>query len=1852
MHGRPLNITWTRLRTTANASDIKIHLQDSVDWDVGGKIVLASTSYSQRENEEKEIESIEQGPHGTILTLTTPLEYEHISVEQTIAGRRIETRGEVGYLTRNIVVRGNRNTEWDMQVPDCPEEFRPGQFQIQTCFQGRFGSEVVGDQFGSQIMIHAAEQNKGHVQARFEYIEVTHAGQAFRLGRYPIHYHLNGNVSGSYVRGCGIHHTFNRAVTLHAVDYLLVEKNVAFNILGHAYFLEDGIEEYNIIQDNLGVFVRASSSLLNVDITPATFWVVNPNNILRRNAAAGGTHFGFWYRLPEHPTGPSFTRFVCPRKLPVLQFENNTAHSFGWYGLWVFREYYPTATGSCNDNTPGPAHFDRFFAWRNDRGVEFSDVGSLQLRDSVLVDNVLAGVEITAVESVWDEVDGPLVSDTLIVGNSEISAKDFCTDSGLVTPKSYYLTVSGVTFANFDRSSCVPITACSHCKVNQGGFETRYQRISYINAGDRITRWKWPHEQIHRDLDGSLTNSSSPKLLIPTNELLDPDKCQNHPASGKPEGTQGSICDGDVRFGRLVVFDPSPSSLEFVSLNVTNKHGQIVLPYVFKRLRGTGPGQMMEVELNQTYELAFQEGETFTNISYTTLISGFSEDDHVILSHVYPRPLDIINVTGITTATNASVLNDPAIAQTGDYYIESDNLTLNYIIKGGNFFSNEMQNTFRTERCRYPMCIAPPPPTLPPPISPGRPDNAVLWSNTSIWKNSIFPVDGQNVTIARGTYVIADVSTLPKMDILIIEGGLELLDNQDRVLEANTIIIDGGRLVAGYPDTPFRNKLRIILYGNVTSPVYRHGPFKTIVGSKAIGVFGELILHSEMQNPKTWTLLGETANADSDEITLSETVDWEVGDEIVITSTSFDAYQTETFQIKGISNNRLILTLNASLKYTHLGVEETVGSVSYSIRAEVGHLTRKIVIENGDPERAVSDAFGCRVLVSSGDTTGTVQLEGVEFKGCGQIGLSDSFDPRFALAFLNTGRQRNAYVRYCSFHDGYNTAIGMFATDNMEITSNVIHGTVGPSMLVTGASHSIVNNLASLSHFIGTYRNRNEPLNELWTANFEIAETQGINFTHNHAAGGAKAGIHTDGEDCVGSSSIIRHNLAHSSLHCFHVGYTDGSPTQCSRYDNITAYACNHYGFFSYSRAGVQLFDSTFINNKAAVYATVFGPAALSHEVGTKTVQIERIKIISASKTFDCSQDEVEPEIVNHPRSHSPGLVSPTGGHVGIVHPTFFSVRGGYPKFPWPAIHGYPAIAGLATISQVSFTNFGLRCGNKKDVAIITSKFSEDANHPVRLDRITFESDGRFTAGTAGINNNYKLFVHKPDIKRVNPSDCVDMDCDGMKHVILTDTDGSFTETDSLRTIISMAEFQWDGDRRRSLGDYRIPKTMLTRPDGSCIPVNQIYPQKGVVRSNTFGGTDDCIFNKEWNMYLCENLEHLLLVLESLDDDTEVRRLSPIGIGANGFINLLNGPMDNGWCGGYTCQERISTFYGIVASSFNYTVGLTSTNPQNFALHLLNANDMQGIVVRMIYTNPQRLDVYVNNGGEDVYVPPKNAKLLDDGNLEYVSASNIPDEQFFPTIDDEHGANFYDRSLKQLHVNIRGNRAYKIITTPVIVLSVTLSVTTEDFFAEEFLVRNLALLLNIPGDRIRVVNVVRETAQKRRRRKRQATGTETIEVEIGDPPTQVIPTETSNTTMSANMTMNVTDTANTTNIVNVTNTTSPSPLSFTKLTELTEMVAAAVQTGEILQGSSGVTLVEAEVEEPAPAPVDPTGGVRATPSTGGLQPEDVEENTTILTFSEKQLLNERCRGKCNSFGSSTVYSIISCAFQETYWFHS
>lgn len=91
------------------------------------------------------------------------------------------------------------------------------------------------------------------VIGRIEYIELRDVGQAFQLGRYPIHFHMIGTVHKSYVRGNAIHHTYNRAVTIHGVHYLRVTDNVAYKTMGHTFFIEDAAETKNYLENNLAI---------------------------------------------------------------------------------------------------------------------------------------------------------------------------------------------------------------------------------------------------------------------------------------------------------------------------------------------------------------------------------------------------------------------------------------------------------------------------------------------------------------------------------------------------------------------------------------------------------------------------------------------------------------------------------------------------------------------------------------------------------------------------------------------------------------------------------------------------------------------------------------------------------------------------------------------------------------------------------------------------------------------------------------------------------------------------------------------------------------------------------------------------------------------------------------------------------------------------------------------------------------------------------------------------------------------------------------------------------------------------------------------------------------------------------------------------------------------------------------------------------------------------------------------------------------------------------------------------------------------------------------------------------------
>lgn len=84
----------------------------------------------------------------------------------------------------------------------------------------------------------------------------------------------------------------------------------------------------------------------------------------------------------------------------------------------------------------------------------------------------------------------------------------------------------------------------------------------------------------------------------------------------------------------------------------------------------------------------------------------------------------------------------------------------------------------------------------------------------------------------------------------------------------------------------------------------------------------------------------------------------------------------------------------------------------------------------------------------------------------------------------------------------------------------------------------------------------------------------------------------------------------------------------------------------------------------------------------------------------------------------------------------------------------------------------------------------------------------------------------------------------------------------------------------------------------------------GVLRDNT------CTYSSSVQSYMCTDYNYKTLTIESLDADTETRRLSPVAVlgwndNGDGFVDLINGPQDHGWCAGYTCQKRLSTFQAI-----------------------------------------------------------------------------------------------------------------------------------------------------------------------------------------------------------------------------------------------------------------------------------------------------------------------------------------------------
>jgi hypothetical protein len=121
-----------------------------------------------------------------------------------------------------------------------------------------------------------------------------------------MHFHLLGSCPECYVRDSSFHHSFYRCISIHGTHQVTVSENVAYDVTGFCYYLEDGVEENNTLSYNLAAHIHAIGSkppgaigqnisvtvqgprlLLPADISASGFYITNVHNNLIGNAASG-----------------------------------------------------------------------------------------------------------------------------------------------------------------------------------------------------------------------------------------------------------------------------------------------------------------------------------------------------------------------------------------------------------------------------------------------------------------------------------------------------------------------------------------------------------------------------------------------------------------------------------------------------------------------------------------------------------------------------------------------------------------------------------------------------------------------------------------------------------------------------------------------------------------------------------------------------------------------------------------------------------------------------------------------------------------------------------------------------------------------------------------------------------------------------------------------------------------------------------------------------------------------------------------------------------------------------------------------------------------------------------------------------------------------------------------------------------------------------------------------------------------------------------------------------------------------------------------------------------------------------
>ncbi|OEK07590.1 hypothetical protein A8C32_17485 [Flavivirga aquatica] len=384
------------------------------------------------------------------------------------------------------------------------------------------------------------------------------------------------------------------------------------------------------------------------------------------------------------------------------------------------------------------------------------------------------------------------------------------------------------------------------------------------------------------------------------------------------------------------------------------------------------------------------------------------------------------------------------------------------------------------------------------------------WSNPNTWDKGV-PDVSDRVIISNG--ITVNINNSHDVGEIVVHGVLKVAENNvlDKTLNTRWIHVNSGGLFQIGTSTNRFDKGNFTLTLNGTSPKANHtipmagGANMNISGNDGFimaGGNGRLVFYG--QNKLSFTKLSRTAEKNDNSITVANIIDrnhdgnlsstedgtlnWEVGDEIVIASSSEDYTEEDVRTITAIElrgvNTRL--TLDRPLSYRHYGEIETYAKnfdaksfntdrkpIKIDLRAEVALLSRNIKIQ-GLASQDTDDHFGDRkkLTIDQGKasngvggnvmimpTAGPIEVDGIQLHLMGQSGRLGRYPFHWHVARDRKGD----FFKNSSITNSNNRAVVVHTTDNVLVEGIVAHDLHGHAFFTEDGveeGNRFINNIA------------------------------------------------------------------------------------------------------------------------------------------------------------------------------------------------------------------------------------------------------------------------------------------------------------------------------------------------------------------------------------------------------------------------------------------------------------------------------------------------------------------------------------------------------------------------------------------------------------------------------------------------------------------------------------------------------------------------------------------------------------------------------------------------------------------------